>query len=84
MLFPKMNQSLATIGKIALRHAQLDNQLRMTIKDLAGVTQNEALDATARQGSSELRKRVQKHGRKRLGEGQALVRLDDLLQRAAG
>jgi hypothetical protein len=80
---PKDERLLATIGTIALRHAQLDNALRMTVKDLAGVTKQEGLDATARQGSRELRERVRKLGRKRLGEGEALVRLDALLQRAA-
>jgi hypothetical protein len=80
---PKDEKSLAAIGRIALVHSQLDNQFRMTVKDLVGVTQEEALDATARQGSGELRKRIWKLGRTRLGDGPALVRLQALLQRAS-
>jgi hypothetical protein len=80
---PKDEKLLAAIGRIALVHAQLDNQLRMTVKDLVGVTQEEALDATARQSSGELRKRIWKLGRTRLGDGPALVRLQALLQRAS-
>ncbi len=80
---PDDRELLAAIGRIALTQGQLDNALRMTVKDLAGVTQEEALDATVRQGPRELRERVRKLGRKRLGEGPTLVRLDALLQRAA-
>jgi len=54
----------------------------MTIKDLTGVDQTEALDATARDGSRELRERIRKLARQRLGEGVALVRLQALLARA--
>ena len=37
------------IGAIALLHAQLDNQLRMMIGDLLGLTKDQALNATERQ-----------------------------------
>jgi hypothetical protein len=80
---PEDDQLLAVIGRIALCRGQLDNALRMTVKDLAGVTKEETLDATARQGPRDLRERVRKLGRMRLGEGPALVRLDALLQRAS-
>jgi hypothetical protein len=56
--------------------------MKMLIKDLAGVSKNEALDATAMQSSRELRERVRKLAKQRLGEGPALVQLDALLQRA--
>jgi hypothetical protein len=75
-------ETLAAIGKIALRHGQLDHTLRMAIKTLAGVTISDALDATARQGSRELRERIRKLSRKRLGEGPAVVQLDAILERA--
>ena len=42
----------------------------------------EALDATARSGSRELRERIRTFARQRLGEGVALVRLQALLERA--
>jgi hypothetical protein len=54
----------------------------MTVMDLAGVTKDEALDGTARQGSRELRERVRRLGKTRLGEGPALVKLDAILRRA--
>jgi hypothetical protein len=81
--FPN-DEVLAAIGKITLSHAWLDNALRMTVMDLAGVTKEEALDGTARQGSRELRERVRRLGKTRLGEGPALVKLDALLRRAEG
>jgi hypothetical protein len=80
---PTDEKILAAVGSIALRHGQLDNALRMTIKDLTGVDRTEALDATARDGSRELRERIRKLARQRLGDGAALVRLQALLTRAA-
>jgi hypothetical protein len=79
---PTDEKMLAAVGTIALRHGQLDNALRMTIKDLTGVDQTEALDATARDGSRELRERIRKLARQRLGDGATLLRLQALLTRA--
>jgi hypothetical protein len=79
---PKDEKVLSAIGYITITHAWLDYALRMTVSDLADVTKEEALDSTARQGSSELRQRVRRLARLRLGEGPALVKLDALLQRA--
>ena len=79
---PKSEKMLAALGRIALRHSQLDNALKMIVKDLVGVTKEEALDATAKQMSGELRGRVRKLAIQRLGECSALVKLDALLQRA--
>jgi hypothetical protein len=79
---PDDEKILAELGKITLRHGQVDNALRMTIKDLTGVSQTQALDATARDGSRELRERTRTLARQRLGEGAALVRLQALLARA--
>jgi hypothetical protein len=82
MGLPEDQNILAAIGKIALRHGQLDYHLHMTVRTLAGITINEAIDATARQGSGTLRERIRKLARKRIGEGDALVRLDALLERS--
>lgn len=79
---PTDEKILAAIGTIALRHGQLDNALRMTIKDLAEVEKTVALDATARNGSQELRERIRRLARQRLGEGAPLVRLQAILTRA--
>lgn len=48
---------LAALGKVAIRHGQLDYILRMTVKSILALSIREALDATARQGSKDLRKR---------------------------
>lgn len=69
------------IGAIALLHAQLDNQLRMMIGDLLGLTKDQALNATERQGSQELRDRIKKLAKKRLGECREYALLQDLLTR---
>jgi hypothetical protein len=79
---PTDEKILAEVGTIALHHGQLDNALKMTIKDLTGVGQIEALDATLRDGSRELRGRIRKLARQRLGEGAALLSLQALLTRA--
>jgi hypothetical protein len=73
---------LVAIGKIAIRHGQLDYSLKMTVRTLAGISIIEAVDATERQSSSALRDRVRKLARKRFGESQTLVHLDALLTRA--
>ena len=73
---------LAAVGRVAIRHGQLDHVLRMMVKTLTGITIEEALDATERQGSAALRGRVRKLAKQKLGEGEALVRLDALLARA--
>jgi hypothetical protein len=74
---------LASIGKVALRHAQLDNQFRMLVGDLTAVSKEEALDATVRDGSGQLRERVKRLAKAQFTEGPALVRLQALLERAA-
>jgi hypothetical protein len=72
---------LGEIGAIPLLHTQLDNQLRMLVMDLAKVTKDEALDATERQGSEELRQLVNKLGKRQLGECGARVKLSALVNR---
>jgi hypothetical protein len=79
---PQDQQVLAAIGKIALRHGQLDYALKLGVKSLAGISIAEAIDATARQTSHELRERVRRLARKRFGEGDVLVRLDAILERS--
>jgi len=85
MIYPGLPEDqavLAAIGKIAVRHGQLDHALKMAVRSLAGVTIAEAENATARQGSSQLRERVRKLARKRLGESEALIRLEAILERS--
>jgi len=82
MQIPSDEKILAAVGKIAIRHGQLDHILKMTVKSILGISIEKALDATQRQASSELRKRVRTLAKQKLGEGNTLVRLDALLTRA--
>ena len=78
---PDDKELLAAFGDMALRHEHLNYILRMTIKTLAQLTPQEALNATANDGSGQLRERVRKLARQRLGEGQPLLKLQALLRR---
>src|SRR5688572_18615969 len=79
---PKDPEVQAAIGRVALYHGQLDRVLRMTVKSILKLEVREALDATDRQGSRELLKRVRKLAKQKTGEGEVLCRLDALLNRA--
>lgn len=72
---------LAAFGAVSLRHEHLNHILRMTIKTLARLEIQEALDATAYDGSARLRERINKLARRTLGEGEALLKLQALLER---
>jgi len=76
---PEEQAVLAAFGELALRHEHMNHILRMTIKSLTGVTVAEALAATKYEGSRQLRDRIRKIARKRLGEGTALVKLQAIL-----
>jgi len=72
---------LAAIGRVAIRHGQLHHILRMAVKSVAGVTVEEAIDATERQTFADIARRARRLAKQRLGEGPALVKLDALLER---
>jgi hypothetical protein len=78
---PDDRDLLAAIGEVALRHEHLNHILRMTIKTLAQLDVTEAVDATAYDSSSQLRDRIKKLARQRLGEGEPLLKLQALLER---
>lgn len=78
---PNDEKLMAAVGKVALRHEHLNYVLRLTIKSLAGVTLDEALRATEYEGSKQLRECVRKLARKRLGDGQALIKLQAALSK---
>ena|SRR6516165_1337930 len=82
MGIPEEKRVLEAIGKIALRHGQLDYSMKMAVRTLSRVTIDEAIDATERQSSRELRERVRRLARKRIGDGEAFVRLEAILERA--
>lgn len=81
---PTDKDLLAAIGEVALRQEHLNHILRMTIKTLARLEITEALDATAYDSSSQLRERIKKLARQRLGEGEPLLKLQALLERCKG
>jgi hypothetical protein len=76
---PQDPETLAAVGEVAIRHEHLNRILRMTIKTLAGITVEQATKATMYAGSGELRSRVKKLARQRLGEGAALLKLEAML-----
>ena len=78
---PDDKDLLAAFGTVTLRHEHLNHVLRMTIKTLAALNVEEALDATAFEGTWTLRERVKKFARQRLGEGTALLKLQALVER---
>jgi hypothetical protein len=77
---PGDQELLAAFGEVALRHEHLNHILRMTIKTLSQVSVQEALDATVYTGSRELRERIKKLARQRLGEGTALLKVQAMMQ----
>jgi len=80
---PEDKNVLAALGRIAVRHGQLDHLFRLTVKTILNISITEALDATDGFSSRDLRKRVRQLAKQKLGEGDALVRLDALLSRAS-
>ena len=78
---PEDQSVLVLIGMISLRHSHLDYILRMTVKTLADVSITEALDATRYHGSAQLRRRILKLARQRLGEGRPLIQLEAIMGR---
>lgn len=77
---PEDQELLAAFGELTLRHEHLNHILRMTIKTLARLEVSEALDATAYDGSAQLRERIRKLARQRLGEGEALLKLQAIVE----
>src|SRR4051794_15579447 len=80
---PKNVNILKAIALVTLRHNQLDHMLIYLIKSLANVTIEQAFGATQYQGSKTLRDRIKKLARQRLGEGAALIKLQDQMERCA-
>lgn len=79
---PTDEKLLAIFGSLTIRHGQLDYALRMMIKSLGNFSIEEALNGTARQGSAELRKRIEKFAKNRFGEGETLLKIQSLLERS--
>ncbi len=78
---PDDAELIAAIGRVSVLHSRLDYVLRLTIKTLSGMELNKAMDATQNETSSGLRRRVNKWGRKVLGESEALIELQAYVKR---
>lgn len=78
---PEDAEFLKGVARVTICHAHLDHSLRMCIKSLAGLSAQDALEATEYEGSRTLRDRIRKLARMRLGEGQALLKVQALMKR---
>jgi len=78
---PDNPEWLKAFGRVSVVHTHLDHILRMLIKTLANVTVEVALNATDGEGSAALRQRIKKLAKQRLGEGAALLGVQDIVER---
>ena len=79
---PEDKKLLSAIGAVTLRHEHLNHILKMTIKSIAGLTPSDAFHALKYESSRSLRKKIYKLGKKQLGEGETLLKLQAILGRA--
>jgi hypothetical protein len=79
---PVDQATAAAVGRISMRHGQLDYILRMTIRQLTGVSRDDALDATKELGFEQVRAQVKDYAKKKIKDPTALTRLNALLGRA--
>jgi hypothetical protein len=78
---PEDPEWLKAFGRVSVVHTHLDHILRMLIKTLANVAVEVALNATDSEGSAALRDRIKKLAKQRLGEGAALLGVQDIVER---
>jgi hypothetical protein len=78
---PEDPEWLKAFGRVSVVHTHLDHIMRMLIKSLANVTVEVALNATDTEGSAVLRDRIKKLAKQRLGEGAALLGVQDIVER---
>lgn len=76
---PQDKDLLAAFGEVALRHEHMNHILKMTIRTLADVTIEEALTATKYESSRQLRDRIKKLAKQKLGEGSPLLKLQAII-----
>jgi hypothetical protein len=78
---PENPEWLKAFGRVSVVHTHLDHVLRLMIKTLANVAAEVALSATESEGSAVLRDRIKKLAKQRLGEGAALLKVQDTVER---
>jgi hypothetical protein len=76
---PKDPAVLVAIGKLAIRHGQLDHGLKLTIRSIRRISVEQALTDTKRKSVHQLQALVEEHARDRFGEVPILVRIRELL-----
>jgi hypothetical protein len=76
---PQDKDLLAAFGEVALRHEHMNHILKMTIKSLADITMEEALAATKYESSRQLRQRIKKLAKQKLGEGSPLLKIQAII-----
>jgi hypothetical protein len=73
---------VVAIGKVAIRHGQLDHGLKLTIKSIRRISVEQALTETKRKSPHQLRALVEEHAHNRFGEAPILTRIRELLHRS--
>jgi hypothetical protein len=76
---PSDPAEVVAIGKVAIRHGQLDHGLSLTIRSIRGISVEQALAETKRKSAHQLQALVEEHARDRFGEAPVLVRIRELL-----
>ena len=76
---PEDKELLAAFGEVAIRHEHMSYILKMIIRTLTEVSVEEAVKATAYENISQIRTRINKIARTKLGEGEALKKLQAIL-----
>lgn len=79
---PSDQSLLAALGEVTIRHEHLSYALKMTIKSLAGLTIEEARDATQYESARQLRDCIRKLAKRKLRVSDAQLKLSALLTRA--
>jgi hypothetical protein len=82
MGLPKDPAVLVAIGKVAVRHGQLAQGLKLTIRSIRGISVEQALAETKRKSLHQLRELIEGHARDRFGEAPVLNRLQELLDKS--
>jgi hypothetical protein len=78
---PEDEELLAAFGVVSIRHGHLDYLLKMTIRQLTGLSVDDARDAMAYENSSSLRKRIKRFARQAIGDCPELLKLQALMER---
>jgi hypothetical protein len=78
---PNDKELLAALGELSLRHEHLNYMLRMTIRTFTQQEVEQVLLETKNKGSIYLRKRIEELAVLKLGEGEVLCQLRQLLDR---